>query len=145
MWCYFPKHTLKSFRVKYNNGCYVVLAFCIFPFGPTLLLSGSWDYRQLKTLNWSLWRTQLLFSHYLVSSSFATSWAVAHEACLSMGFPRQEYRSGLPFPFPGDLPDPRIEHASPALADGVFTSQQGSPLEELYYHPAYLTYTQSTS
>ena len=112
------------------------------PFGSSLLAQRSSSVAagtigSLKTLNWSLWRTQLLFSHYyLVSSLFATSWAVAHEACLSMGFPRQEYRSGLPFPFPGDLPDPGIEHASPALADGVFTSQQGNPLEELYYHPA---------
>ena len=89
---YFPKHTLKSFRVKYNNGCCVVLAFQIFPFVPTLFLSGSWDCRQLKTLNWSLWRTLLLlFTRYLVSNSFATSWAVACEASLSMGFPRQEY------------------------------------------------------
>ena len=40
---------------------------------------------------------------------FATSWTVAHQAPLSMGFSRQEYRSGLPFPFPGDFPDPEIE------------------------------------
>ena len=130
---YFPKHTLKSFRVKYNNGCCVVLAFQIFPFVPTLFLSGSWDCRQLKTLNWSLWRTLLLFTRYLVSNSFATSWAVACEASLSMGFPRQEYWNGLPFPSPGDFPDPGIEHVSPALADRVFTSQQGSPLEELVF------------
>ena len=45
---------------------------------------------------------------------FATAWAVAHQAPLSMGFSRQEYWSGLPFPSPGDLPDPGIE--SPALA-----------------------------
>ena len=40
---------------------------------------------------------------------FVTSWTVAHQALLSMGFPRQEYWSGLPFPPPGDLPDPGIE------------------------------------
>ena len=42
-----------------------------------------------------------------------------------MGFPRQEYWSGLPFPSPGDLPNPGIEHmspASPALAGGFFTT-----------------------
>ena len=38
-----------------------------------------------------------------------TPWTVAHQAPLSMGFPRQEYWSGLPFPPPGDLPDPGIE------------------------------------
>ena len=40
---------------------------------------------------------------------FATSWTVAHQAPPSMGFSRQEYWSGLPFPSPGDLPDPGIE------------------------------------
>ena len=44
-----------------------------------------------------------------------TPWAVAGQAPLSMGFSRQEYWSGLPFPSPGDLPDPGIEPRSPAL------------------------------
>ena len=55
----------------------------------------------------------------------------AHQAPLSMGFPRQEYWSGLPFPTPGDLPDPGIESASPAspaLAGGFFTTEpHGKP------------------
>ena len=42
---------------------------------------------------------------------------------LPMGFPRQEYWSGLPFPSPGDLPDPGIEPMSPALAGGFFTAE----------------------
>ena len=42
-------------------------------------------------------------------------WAVACQAPLSLGFPRQEYWSGLPFPSPGDLPNPGIEPRSPAL------------------------------
>ena len=46
---------------------------------------------------------------------FATPWTVAHQAPLSMGFSRQEYWNGLPFPFPGDLPDPGIEPGSPAF------------------------------
>ena len=45
---------------------------------------------------------------------FATPWTVAYQAFLSMGFSRQEYWSGLPFPSPGDLPDPGIEPGSPA-------------------------------
>ena len=57
------------------------------------------------------------------SNSFATPWTVAHQAPLSMGCSRQEYWSGLPFPSPGDLPDPGIEHASPALAGGFFTTE----------------------
>ena len=46
---------------------------------------------------------------------FATPWTVAHQAPPSMEFSRQEYWSGLPFPSPGDLPDPGIEPGSPAL------------------------------
>ena len=50
-----------------------------------------------------------------VVPDFATLWTVAHQAPLSMGFSRQEYWSGLPFPLPGDLPDPEIKSGSPAL------------------------------
>ena len=65
-----------------------------------------------------------------MSNSFATPWAVAHQAPLFMGFPKQEYRSGLPFPSPGDLPDPRMETASPALqADSLPLNHLGSPSE----------------
>ena len=46
---------------------------------------------------------------------FVTPWTVAYQALQSMGFSRQEYWSGLPFPSPGDLPDPGIEPRSPAL------------------------------
>ena len=46
---------------------------------------------------------------------FATSWTVAYQVPQSMGFSRQDYWSGLPFPSPGDLPDPGIEPRSPAL------------------------------
>ena len=48
-----------------------------------------------------------------MSNSFETPWTVALQGPLSMGFPRQEYWSGLPFPPPGDLADPGIEPASP--------------------------------
>ena len=47
--------------------------------------------------------------------TLATPWTVAHQAPLSMGFSRQEYWSGLPFPSPGDLLDPGIEPRSLAL------------------------------
>ena len=47
--------------------------------------------------------------------TLATPWTVAHQAPLSMGFFGQTYWSGLPFPSPGDLPDPRIKPGSPAL------------------------------
>ena len=51
-------------------------------------------------------------------------WTIAQQVALSMGFPRQEYRSGLPFPSSGDLPDPGIEPALPALREeGFFTTE----------------------
>ena len=52
---------------------------------------------------------------------FATPWTVACQAPLSVGFSRQEYWSGLPFPSPGDLPNPGIEPRSPALYTDAFT------------------------
>ena len=54
---------------------------------------------------------------------FVTPWTVAHQFPLSMGFPRQEYWSVLPFPSPGDLPNPGIRPTSPALADRFFTTE----------------------
>ena len=57
---------------------------------------------------------------------FATPWTVAHQAPLSMGFFRQEYCSGLPFPSPEDLPDSPV---SPALqVDSLLLSHWGSPV-----------------
>ena len=57
----------------------------------------------------------------------ATQWTVTLQAPLNMEFSRQEYWSGLPFPSPGDLTDPRIEATSPvspALAGRFFTTEQ---------------------
>ena len=60
--------------------------------------------------------------------TLATPWTVAHQAPLSMGFPRQEYWSGLPFSSPGDLPDPETKPAFPALqVDSSPPSCQGRP------------------
>ena len=59
---------------------------------------------------------------------FATPWTVAYQVPPSMGFSRQEYWSGLPFPSPGDLPDPGIEPGSPTLeADALTSEPQGRP------------------
>ena len=54
---------------------------------------------------------------------FATPRTIAHQAPLSMGFSRPEYRSGLPFPSPGDLPDPGIHPGSLALQADSFPSE----------------------
>ena len=59
----------------------------------------------------------------------ATLWTVAHQAPLSMGFPRQEYWSGLLFLCPGDHPDPGTEPISPALAGGFFTTESPGKLK----------------
>ena len=56
---------------------------------------------------------------------FVTPWTVAHQPPQSMEFSRQEYWSGLPFPSPGDLPDPGIEPGSPSLqADALLSEPQ---------------------
>ena len=73
-----------------------------------------WKYTELKSLS----RVRL----------FATPWTVACQAPLSMGFSRQEYWSELPFPSPGDLPDPGIEPKSSALqADSLQSESPGNP------------------
>ena len=73
-----------------------------------------------------------LFSHSVMSHS-VTPWSVAHQASLSMGFPRQEYWSGLVFPSPGDLPHPGIKPTSPAWqADSLPLSHLGIPFI-IYY------------
>ena len=66
-----------------------------------------------------------LSHHFSRVQLVATPWTAAHQAPQSMGFCRQECWSGLPFPSPGDLPDPGLEPASlasPALTGGFFTS-----------------------
>ena len=66
-----------------------------------------------------------MLSHFSCVGFLATLWTVAHQAPLSMGYPRQEYWSGLPCLPPGNLPDPGIEPTSlmsPASAGGVFTT-----------------------
>ena len=56
----------------------------------------------------------------IMSNYFATLWTVTCQAPLSMGFPKQAYWSGLPFPLPGDLPHAGIKPTSPALSGGFF-------------------------
>ena len=62
-----------------------------------------------------------MLSHFSHVQLFATPWTVACQAPPSMGFPRQEYWSGLPFPSPGGLPNPRIKPVSSTLAGRFFT------------------------
>ena len=83
-----------------------------------------------------------------MASSFVILWTVVHQAPLSMGFSRQEYWSGLPFPSPGYLPDPGIEPLSLALTSSFFiTSTWEAPwtfnVSQLLYF-FYLSYIESS-
>ena len=112
-------------------------------FGTTLL--GNWDedwpFPEIPyLLDISICASKILFtiqlsalgvdlnamlSHFSRVWLFVTPWTATCQASLSMGFSRQEYWSGLPYPPPGDLPDPGIEPASlksPTLASKFFTT-----------------------
>ena len=66
---------------------------------------------------------------------FATPWTIAHQTPLSFGFYRQEYWSGLPFPSPGDLSNPRMEPGSPALqADALPSEPPGKTHTHTHTH-----------
>ena len=86
------------------------------------------------TSHWGLLLVQPVVSTTFwcsVLSDSATPWTVVHQAPLSMGFSRQEYWNGLPFPTPGDLPSPRIEPVAPVVpalqSDSLLLSRLGSP------------------
>ena len=74
----------------------------------------------------------LLFSHSVMFDSFAAPWTVALKAPLSMGFPSKVTGVGLPFPSPGDLPNPGFEPMSPALAGRFFTTEPPGKPEATY-------------
>ena len=84
---------------------------------------GLWVIEHISLLH-NAW--DIVLSCFSRVRLFATPWTVAHQASLSVGFSRQEYWSGLPFPSPGDLPDPGIKTPSPvppALAGRFFTTE----------------------
>ena len=74
----------------------------------------------------ALLQAACVLTHFNSVRLCVTPWAVAHQAPPSMGFPRQEYWSGFPFPPPGHLPNPGVEPMSPgalALAGRFFTTE----------------------
>ena len=90
----------------------------------------SLPYGSTETFIHDYWKDDMCRSHLRL---FATPWTIASQAPLSMEFSRQEYWSGLLFPTPGDLPNPRIEPmllASPTLA-GRDSLPLGSPYDHL--------------
>ena len=85
-----------------------------------------------------LFLTKIMFAHFIydsssvrcsvMSNSLGPPWTIVFQASLSIGFSRQEYRSGLPFPSPGDLPNPGIKPRSPALqAYSLLSEPPGKP------------------
>ena len=84
-----------------------------------LLLSGKGPVQGTAFEGTGGWRGGGLVAK--LCPTLATPWTVACHAPLSMAFSRREYWSGLPFPSPGDLPDPGIEPTTPALAGGFFS------------------------
>ena len=107
--CFFP-----SFRYSFPES---PLFFCRFPVVPYLSCTNH-----LGNLNVSAYEPHIhacVLSHVQLS---VTSWTRARQPPLSMGFSRQEYWHGLPFPTSQDLPNSGIEPESPALAGGFFTT-----------------------
>ena len=84
---------------------------------------------QARTLEWvaisfsNAWKWKVKVKSLSRIQLFATPWTAAYQAPPSMGFSRQEYCSGLPFPSPGDLPNPGIELRSPTLQADALTSE----------------------
>ena len=101
----------------------------LFPSGNTLWWLHKFSLQNHNTLAFALENVIQSNTHLVVVQSlsrvwlFATPWTVAHQAPLSMGFPRQDDWIGLACPSPGDLPDPGIKPSSPALAGRFFTTE----------------------
>ena len=98
-----------------------------YDFSSSFVWVWEMDHKGWELKNWCFWTVCVSCS---VLSHSATPGTLARQASLSMGFSRQEYWSGLPFPSPGDLPNPGIEPVSPALAGRFFTTEPlGKPKE----------------
>ena len=80
-------------------------------------------------------REELVVQSLIHVQLFVTPWTVAHQAPLSMGFPSHEYWNGLPFPPPGDLPDPGIKPRSPALQADSLPSEPPGKLNSIHNSP----------
>ena len=103
----YKTHLIGSVSLTDEKICFYVL-ICIFSY-----IDSKLFYSEVKSLS-RLWL-------------FATLWTLARQAPLSMGFSRQEYWSGLPFPSPGDLLNPGIEPRSPTLqADALISEPLGN-------------------
>ena len=96
-------------------------------------VDSDWEHGVIETemgLEGSFFLVSVCASH---SVMFVTPWTVAHQAPLSMGFSRQEYWSGLPFPSPGDLPNPGIKPGSPVLQADALLYESPGKQKNLFY------------
>ena len=95
----------------------------------SLVGSSPWGCKELDTTEQLSLSLSYIYvcvcvpSHFTHIQLFVILWTVAFQASLSMGFSRQDYWNGLPFPSPGDLPNPRIELRSPALQTGSLPAE----------------------
>ena len=110
---------------------------CIFP-------SSAWQKKRKLTRRY---RGRYSCCSCLVAklrNSSAPPWTVARQSPLSMGLPRQEHWSGLPFPSPRDLPDPGIKPVSPALAAGFFTPEPPGNHMYVIIRLTYMSYKENS-
>ena len=96
--------------------------------GPGVGVTTSVIWHRGRDICYKKWKVKVKVKSLSHVWLFATPWTVAYQAPPSMGFSRQECLSGLPFPSPGDLPNPGIEPRSPALqADALPSEPPGKP------------------
>ena len=107
------------------------------------MIKGSIQEEDITTVNIYTPKVKVKVKSLSCVLLFVTSWTVAYQASVSMEFSRQEYWSGLPFPSPGDLPDPGIEPRSPALEADALTSEPPGKIL-LRQHIYYLAVTQKS-
>ena len=123
----------KSLCFRVNEVTWGTSSMCDYaswPLGERMGLCSAVRIRHSLLWHWGL--LLLLFSHWVMSAFLQPHGTVACQTPLSMGFPRQEYRNGLPFPSPRDLPNPGIEPASPSLqVVSLPLSHEGSPVLRL--------------
>ena len=116
-----PRHVLGQLQwVGHLTWAHIVQKLCFFA-----LVSCNKTLMDLFNRFSYYWNCNAMLSRFSHVWLFATLWTIVHQVPLSMGFSREKYWSGLPFPSPGDLPDPGIKPmslASSALAGGFFTT-----------------------
>ena len=113
-----PSRRRESTETGSERNAYTLLVDMLI--GPTTMGNSMKIRQKIKNRPTMKWSEVTLLS---CARLFATPWTVVYKAPLSMEFSRQECWSGLPFPSPGDLPDPGIEPRSPALRADTLPSE----------------------